>query len=98
NKVPFDGLMLYQVDAYLLAGANGKAMKLAEELFRIYQDRLLYCERFPRKYSNSLNGEMQECYSVFDGLRQVLGRYPNAQTNALSKKATDILIQRGLIS
>ncbi|MEG2336825.1 MAG: DUF2723 domain-containing protein, partial [Bacteroidales bacterium] len=98
NKVPFDGLMLYQVDAYLLAGANGKAIKLAEELFRIYQDRLLYCERFPRKYSNSLNGEMQECYSVFDGLRQVLGRYPNAQTNALSKKATDILIQRGLIS
>lgn len=98
DKVPFDGLMLYQVEAYLQAGADEKGMKLANELFRIYEDRLLYCESFPRKYSNSLNGEMQECYGVFDGLRRILERYPNPQTDALAKKATAMLTQRGLIS
>ncbi len=82
-QVPFDGLMLYQVEAYLQAGAFEQATALAQQLCRIYGHRLQYAESFPPRFRNSLMEEIRECLSVMAEMEHILspfvGREPALQ-------------------
>ncbi len=82
-QVPFDGLMLYQVEAYLQAGAFEQATALAQQLCRIYGHRLQYAESFPPRFQNSLMEEIRECLSVMAEMEHILspfvGREPALQ-------------------
>ena len=71
-QIPFDGLMLYQVETYLQAEAFEQAAALAQQLYGIYADRLQYAESFPPRFHNSLMEEMRECLSVFAEMEHIL--------------------------
>lgn len=75
--------MLYQVEAYLQAGAFEQATALAQQLCRIYGHRLQYAESFPPRFQNSLMEEIRECLSVMAEMEHILspfvGREPALQ-------------------
>ncbi len=74
-QIPFDGLMLYQVEAYLQAGAFDQATALAQQLCQIYGHRLQYAESFPPRFQNSLTEEMRECLSVMAEMEHILSPF-----------------------
>ena len=72
TQIPFDGLMMYQMEAYFQAGANEKGLALAQQLLDIYMKRLQYVERFPSRFRKSIVEEQRECLSVFSEMEQML--------------------------
>ncbi|MDE6514932.1 MAG: hypothetical protein K2L03_02735, partial [Bacteroidales bacterium] len=74
-QIPYDGLMLYQVETYLQAEAFEQAAALAQQLCDIYTRRLQYAESFPPRYQSSLMEEMRECLSVFAEMEHIAGPF-----------------------
>ncbi|MDR1975185.1 MAG: DUF2723 domain-containing protein [Bacteroidales bacterium] len=79
NKIPFDGVMVYVVEAYLNAGAIEKGAELAEQIQDVYMQRLSYVHRFPQKFAASLKAEINECGSVFYSMNQIFEKYKDEE-------------------
>lgn len=93
DKVPFEGILLYQVDAYLKAGAVDKAMDLAQEMYAEYNQRLKFYEQYttPRQ-SVSVRSAKEESLGVFHNMRVILYPYENlAEARELIKNCNEIL-------
>ncbi|MDR2556989.1 MAG: hypothetical protein LBC49_04670, partial [Bacteroidales bacterium] len=98
NKVPYDGMMIYVMEAYLKAGAFDKGAELAKQICDIYMQRFDYTRRFPQKFSASLKGELNECGSVFYSMNQTLEPYKdNAALKDVYTQNAAMVQQMGLM-
>ena len=59
-QLSFSRTDLSLLQQYYLAGAKEKGSALAEEMFKTFSEELDYFLSFPRNFSNSIKGELQE--------------------------------------
>ncbi len=64
EKVPFEGMTIYQIEEYLRAGAYEKGLALASRLEDNYMERFLYMARFPARFARSVRYEQGDCAGV----------------------------------
>lgn len=91
SKIPYDGLMVYQVETYLHAGATEKALDLASKVCEVYNKRVKYIQSFPSKYKASLQEEERESLGAFYEIHKLTD--PLAASNPKAKKCSDLCLQ-----
>jgi hypothetical protein len=75
NKISFDYYMIQFVDVYYKAGAFDKGNKLAERLFKIYQQNLDYFLSVDTKFRGNFDEDINEAFSLFNTLKQIAEQY-----------------------
>jgi tetratricopeptide (TPR) repeat protein len=98
NKIAFDRNMCFFVQEYIRAGAEDKALALAETVTDIFISNINYFTSFPNKYQRLLQDNLQEAYSVLYNTYHFLPENStNQATIDLRNKIVELLKQHGVI-